>query len=102
MPMPPYPVLCYTPCCGRTAVYKIAAQWSDGLTQELKTYALSCPECMAGWFHASRGKQARCRTAPGETLQPPGIYLLQRGARDVHLVRREDLEHELLAAGPPE
>ena len=46
MPMPPYPVLCSCPCCGQPAVYKIAARWSDGVTQELKTYALSCEACL--------------------------------------------------------
>jgi hypothetical protein len=98
MPMPPYPVLCYTRCCDRPAVYKIAARWSDGITQELKTYALSCAECLAQWFHASRAKQAACRTASGETLDPPGIYQLQRGQRDVQLVRCDELEQQLLAA----
>src|SRR5256885_1594403 len=31
MPMPPYPVSCYTRGCGREAVYKIAARWSGGV-----------------------------------------------------------------------
>jgi hypothetical protein len=100
MRMPPYPVLCYRQGCGRPAVYKIAARWSDGITQELKTYALSCAECLAEWFRRSRLKQAACRTAPGETLEPPGIYELQRGRRDQQLVRREDLEKQL--APPPD
>jgi hypothetical protein len=95
MPMPPYPVLCYRQGCGRPAVYKIAARWSDGITQELKTYALSCPECLAGWFRHSRQRQAACRKAPGETLEAPGIYELHRGRRDQQLVRRDDLEEQL-------
>ena len=37
MPMPPYPILCYRQGCEKPAVYKIAAQWSDGITRELKT-----------------------------------------------------------------
>jgi hypothetical protein len=97
MPMPPYPVLCYTRGCGRPAVYKIAASWSDGITQELKTYALSCPDCLAQAFHASRVKQAACRTAAGEKLDAPGIYLLAHGRRDAQLVRCPDLEQRLLA-----
>src|SRR5262249_39941070 len=32
MPMSPYPVICYRPGCGRPALYKIAARWSDGVT----------------------------------------------------------------------
>jgi hypothetical protein len=97
MPMPSYPVCCYRPGCGQQAVYKIAARWSDGVTQELKTYALSCPDCLADWFRRSRAKQAACRLAPGEKLEAPGIYEVVRGRRDQHLVRREDLEKELLS-----
>jgi hypothetical protein len=103
MPMPPYPVLCHRKGCGRPAVYKIAARWSDGITQELKTYALSCEECLAEWFCQSRLKQAACRTAAGETLEPPGVYELHRGRRDQQLVRREDLESQFAPApdSPP-
>ena len=97
MPMSPYPVLCYTPGCPEPAVYKIAARWSDGVTQELKTYALTCAGCLAEWFARSRAKQAACRLAAGETLDVPGIYELVRGQRDQKLLRREDLEKQLSA-----
>ncbi len=100
MPMPPYPVTCYHPGCLRPAVYKIAARWSDGVIHELKTYALSCEECLAEWFHASRAKQAACRTTAGETLEPPGVYELARGQRDQKLTRRPDLEERLSDAAP--
>jgi hypothetical protein len=93
--MPSYPVRCYTRGCEELAVYKIAARWSDGVTQELKTYALSCPACLAQWFRTSRAKQAACRLAPGETLESPGIYELARGHRDQQLDRREDLEAQV-------
>src|SRR5262245_45543097 len=79
MPMPPYPLLGYHNGCVRPAVYKIAARWSDGITQELKTYALSCAACLPEWFRLSREKQKACRLAPNETLEPPGIYSLERG-----------------------
>jgi hypothetical protein len=95
MPMPPYPVRCYTPGCARLAVYKIAARWSDGITEELKTYALSCEECLAVWFEGSRGKQAVCRRAQGEILEPPGVFDLVPGQRDRALRRRQDLEEKL-------
>ena len=94
MPMPPYPLYCYRPGCGRLAVYKIAARWSDGVTEELKTYALSCPECLGDWWRRSRDKQAACRLAPGETLEAPGVYHLERGRRDRQLRRLTDLEPE--------
>jgi hypothetical protein len=97
MPMPSYPVLCYTRGCGELAVYKIAARWSDGVTQELKTYALCCPDCLPETFRRSRDKRAACRLAPGETLESPGIYELVRGHRDQQLIRRDDLEKQVHA-----
>ena len=39
MPMPPYPIYCYRKGCGKPAEFKIAGRWSDGATNELKTYA---------------------------------------------------------------
>ncbi len=104
MPMPPYPVLCYAPGCGKPAVYKIAAHWSDGITAELKTYALSCPDCLAELFRRSRVRQAACKLTSGEILEPPGIYRLERGQRDPQLQRLEEVERQLAAApvsGPP-
>ncbi len=88
--MPSYSVCCYG--CGRPALYKIAACWSDGVTRELKTYGLSCAECLADWLARSRAKQAACRLTPGETLEPPGVYEMLRGQRDQQLKRRQDLE----------
>jgi hypothetical protein len=93
--MSSYPVLCYTHGCGRPAVFKIAARWSDGVTGELKTYFLCCSECLPECFRRSREKQAACRRAPGETLEPPGIYRLARGQRDQQLRRLTDLEAQL-------
>jgi hypothetical protein len=98
MPMPPYPIVCYTPGCGKPAAYKIAAHWSDGLTAELKTYALSCPECLAEWFRNGRVKQAACKLTHREILEPPGIYRLERGQHDQQLQRLEDLERQLSGA----
>ena len=34
-------------------------------------------------------------TAPGEVLEPPGIYRMQRGQRDVRLERLPELETSL-------
>ena len=93
--MPSYEVRCTRPDCLRPAVYKIAARWSDGLTGELKTYALSCPACLANWFRTSREKQAACHTAPGEVLEPPGVYHLERGQHDQQLRRAEDEQRRL-------
>src|SRR5437588_196787 len=90
MPMPPYPIFCYTRGCGKPALYKIAARWSDGVTRELKTYGLCCADCLPDWFHGSRQKQAACRLARGETLEPPGIFSLERGRRDTEINRLRD------------
>ncbi|HUR52778.1 MAG TPA: hypothetical protein VMZ71_01520 [Gemmataceae bacterium] len=93
MPMSPYPVRCYAPGCSQPAAFKIAARWSDGLTHELKTYSLACPDCVEKLFAAAGTKRAACRLAPGETLDEPGVYELSRGGRDRALKRRADLEH---------
>jgi len=102
MPMPPYPIVCYTRGCNQLAAYKIAAHWSDGVTAELKTYALSCEKCLPEWFRRSRAKQACCRRAPGEILEPPGIYALERGQRDTQLRHLPELEARLSAAESPD
>ena len=94
-----YPVLCYRPGCARPAVYKVAARWSDGVTQELKTYALSCPTCLAEHLRKSREKRSACRLAAGETLDAPAIYELARGQRDAALTRRTDLERQISEGG---
>ncbi len=93
--IPPYPIICYTADCGQLAVYKIAARWSDGVTGELKTYALACEQCLPESYRRSRQKQAACRLAKGEILDPPGIYRLDRGQRDRGLERLTDLEAQL-------
>ena len=98
MPMPPYPVFCYWSGCNERALYKIAARWSDSVTEELKTYALSCQDCLPDWFRHSQEKQKACRLAARESLESPGIYLLEHGHRDRQLKRLKDLE-EALANG---
>ena len=98
MPMPSYPIYCHTKTCKNLASHKIAARWSDGVRSELKTYGLCCEECLPVWFRGSRDKQKHCRLAPGETLEAPGIYRIERGRRDQQLTRMEDLERSLVEA----
>jgi hypothetical protein len=95
MPMPHYPVICYAPGCSKPAAYKIAARWSDGVTDELKTYFVSCRECLPELFAAAARKRAACRLTHGESLQAPGIYELHRGDRDQKLKRCPKLEAEV-------
>ncbi|HEV3146351.1 MAG TPA: hypothetical protein VGZ47_20860 [Gemmataceae bacterium] len=90
-----YVIRCYSRGCPREAVYKVASRWSDGITSELKTYSLCCAECLPARFLASLQKQAACRTAPGEILEPPGIYLLSHGQRDQQLQRLAAMEEKL-------
>jgi hypothetical protein len=92
-----YPIRCTNKGCDRLASYKIAARWSDGITEELKTYALVCEECLPQAFHESCRKNRACRRARGETLELPGVYLLVHGQRDRQLERRTDLEASLLS-----
>ena len=93
--MPPYPVMCYAPGCANPAAFKVAARWSDGLTDELKTYYLCCEACLPKLYASAVAKRAACRLAPGEKLEAPGIYDLSRGDRDKTLKRRKDLEKQL-------
>jgi hypothetical protein len=97
MPMPAYQIYCYTKGCKHPAVYKIAAAWSDGVVKELKTYGLCCEECLPKWFRRGLERRHACRLIPGETLETPGIYLLQHGQRDQVLPRRTDLEEQIAA-----
>ncbi len=94
MKMPPYPVRCYHPGCEREAAFKLAARWSDGVTQELKTYALSCENCLKRLYASSAIRRAACRLASGETLEELGVYDLNRGERDRTLRRRPDIESQ--------
>ncbi len=90
--MPKYPVNCGGADCVAVAAFKIAAQWTDGTTRELKTYFLSCQECLKSLLERAGEKQRVCRLAPAEKLEPPGVYDLSRGAPDRQLVRRAELE----------
>lgn len=90
--MPPYPVLCHAAGCDRPAAFKIAARWSDGLTRELKTYSLVCPDCVRAMLADARDRQRDCRLVPGESTEPVGVYELVPGQRDRELARRDDLE----------
>jgi hypothetical protein len=99
-----YPLRCYQSGCGRPAVYKIASRWSDGLTGELKTYGLCCDHCLPIWYARGVQRHRNCKLAPGETLEPPGIFQLAVRQRDRQLTRLTDLEARLNGpptAGPP-
>jgi hypothetical protein len=92
MPMPSYPVVCSSSGCKRPAAYKIAARWSDGITDELKTSSLACADCLPDLYAAAEVKRGACRLAAGECLHEPGIYELHRGGRDNALQRCAEIE----------
>jgi hypothetical protein len=92
MNAPSYLVLCTTEGCKTPAQYKIAAVWSDGSTEELKTYGLCCDEHLEAQLHQSRDKQKSCRLADGETLSQPQVFRIESGRRDRELVRLPDIE----------
>jgi len=87
--MPPYPVQCD---CQSPAEFKIASEWSDGPTRELKTYFLSCAGCLRSHLERACEKQRTCRVTPGETLERPGVYELVLGGSHREIIRRTDLE----------
>ena len=71
-----YPLLCQ--CCGQPATLKIASEWSDGQTRELKTYSICCATCLPAEWDAAGVRQKSCRISLGENLGPPGVYDEQR------------------------
>ena len=95
MPMPPYPIYCYTKGCKNQAAYKIAARWSDGKVSELKTYGLVCADCLPDWYRKTLQKQQDSHLAPHEELDRAGIYQLERGSRDQKLKRLDELERSM-------
>jgi hypothetical protein len=92
MAMPSYVIHCTASGCAAPAQYKIAAEWSDGSTHELKTYGLACAAHLAPLFQRAVEKATHCHLAEGESLSRPGIYELATGKRDRALKRVAELE----------
>ena len=79
MPMPSYQIYCYTKGCKHPAVYKIAAEWSDGVVKELKTYGLCCEECLPAWLQRGRERRQLRQGSRGLRLLRGALRLLGRG-----------------------
>ena len=77
-----YPIACQTPGCPRPAIRKVAALWSDGITSELKTYALCCDECLAAHTESAAVRREACRFEPGEMMSPVQVYPLATELRE--------------------
>src|SRR5687768_13239041 len=95
-----YPIRCTGKGCARPAEYKIAARWTDGITEELKTYGLTCADHLAEVYRQSLNRQRSYQFAPGELLDPPGIYRCEPGRRDDQLQRLADLETQISQETP--
>ena len=65
------------------------------MQSELKTYGLCCADHLPHGYRRALQKQRSCALTPGETLDVPGIYQVERGRRDQQLSRLEELERTL-------
>lgn len=90
-----YPVHCTSPKCNQLAEYKLASRWSDGMTEELKTYGLACSTCLPEMFRQTVQRFGKITVMAEETLDPPGIFLLVKGSHDRTLARQSDLEKKI-------
>lgn len=59
------------------AEYKVAARWSDGITSELKTYALVCLDCLPTQYRKAIEKRLSCRLTESETLDEVQVFDLK-------------------------
>jgi hypothetical protein len=73
--------------CAEPAQLKVAAAWSDGTFQELKTYALSCEAHLEPLREAAVRRRSTVRLTEGESLEPIAVYRLDRQSRDADLPR---------------
>jgi len=90
-----YPIRCSASDCAELAEFKIAAGWSDGTTQELKSYGFACHAHLEQAYRRAAESRARCRLTEGETLQSLGVYRLHYGRRDRELERLCELDERL-------
>ncbi len=92
-----YPVMCTTKGCPHRAEYKIAARWSDGLTSELKTYALVCLDCLPQEYRQAVAKRAACRLTDSETLDEVQVFDLEsaRGGKPLALAQKPECLQKL-------
>ena len=80
-----YEPLCSRPDCGRPAVFKLAAEWRDPLSRELRTYGLTCESHRDELLEAARGRQRRIHPGEGEVVAVVDTYPLLPGVRDAEL-----------------
>lgn len=86
------PVFVYRPVCSAIgcldpAVFKIAAEWSDGTSRELKNYGLACEQHHRHLLKRARENHSALKRSDGETVGDVELYRLQSGFRDAQLPR---------------
>jgi hypothetical protein len=77
---------CSTPRCETPAVYKIAANWSDGSSRELKNYGLACEQHREEELAAARRRHQGISLSEDETVAPVELYRLIPECRDRDLI----------------
>jgi hypothetical protein len=82
-----YRPICASPGCSEPAAFKIAARWSDGTSQELKSYGLVCERHRRDGIDRARHRSASLRLAEGEVVGPVAVFRLESGRRDSDLTR---------------
>lgn len=77
-----YRPVCSEPGCEETAVYKVAAYWSDGSHHELKNYGLACPAHRDSRLDRARTNRDALKLGPGETVGDVRLFVLDPSRRD--------------------
>ena len=85
-----YEPTCSAPNCGKAALYKVAAPWSNGTSRELKNYGLACDEHRDSQLALAQLHRKDLKLADGETVGQVGLYQLIPGKRDAELPRLPD------------
>jgi hypothetical protein len=85
-----YKPSCSAANCDKSAVYKIAAAWSNGTSRELKNYGLACEYHRDSQLALAQQHRQGLRLAEGESVGQVGLYQLLEGKRDVELPRLPD------------
>ena len=85
-----YQPTCSAPNCGKPAVFKVAAPWSNGTSHELKNYGLACEIHRDSQLARAQLKHNGLALAEGETVGAVGLYELKPGSRDATLARLPD------------
>jgi hypothetical protein len=85
-----YQPTCSTSDCGKPAIYKVAAPWSNGTSRELKNYGLACEDHRNSQLALAQLHRKDLRLAEGETVGQVGLYRLVPGKLDAELPRLPD------------